>query len=140
MLFLWLFLVYVDAKPLVAAFLSEKDKTACILEYRPWANGNLSCENHPIVFDPPSLEPYETHYGQRQELTVLAWAGDDKMMAATLFVISKGFKSKNLYPHITVSNSVDLSYGPEYSNALWERVVAASSLIIDRDQTSKTQK
>ena len=138
MLFLWLFLVYVNAKPLVAAFLSEQDRLSCRIGWQPLNNNTLTCDYHPIVLDRDSLE-YETYFGERQLLAVVAWASDEHASSLLVIAYKGDLKSKSLYPYITVSHSND-PYGPEYSNALWERVVAASSLIIDRDQTSKTQK
>lgn len=105
----------------------------------------VNCEHHTIVFNPPSLKPFEPHFGEKQLLRVLGQARDThdhallvhldqgSLLFGIPLTVSGSLHTLNLYPHITVFCGPEDPYTAVYSNVLWERFNDDAPLVLHRD-------
>lgn len=100
-----------------AIFITDPQK---LLAQFPPKHEKIFAHHSTIAFEPKSLDGIEM--GRRWDIKILGRASDEKGDA--LFVENP--KSKNKYPHITLSCERDV--GPIYSNELLERAVTTGAI------------
>eukprot|EP01126_Amoeba_proteus_P058018 TRINITY_DN743_c0_g1_i7.p1 TRINITY_DN743_c0_g1~~TRINITY_DN743_c0_g1_i7.p1 ORF type:complete len:218 (+),score=8.58 TRINITY_DN743_c0_g1_i7:12-665(+) len=126
-----------EAQMWIAAFFNQTELARC---QKLFDNGGASfipqCEHHTLVFNPPSLGPYEKYFGEKQLIRVLAVAEDEHGKALLIHSDQGNLHTANRYPHVTVFNGPSDPYGAVYSNVLWERFESTSPITIKRGADS----
>eukprot|EP01127_Copromyxa_protea_P006760 TRINITY_DN1674_c0_g1_i3.p2 TRINITY_DN1674_c0_g1~~TRINITY_DN1674_c0_g1_i3.p2 ORF type:complete len:227 (-),score=48.24 TRINITY_DN1674_c0_g1_i3:66-746(-) len=120
----------------IASFLNTTERARCeaFFAHNNPAGSIVWCEHHTIVYNPPSMKPYEPHFGEKQVLRIMAQARDTHDHALLVHLDQGSLHSTNLFPHITVFCGPETGiYGAVYSNVLWERFNDDTPLIITRN-------
>eukprot|EP01126_Amoeba_proteus_P024791 TRINITY_DN2488_c0_g1_i14.p1 TRINITY_DN2488_c0_g1~~TRINITY_DN2488_c0_g1_i14.p1 ORF type:complete len:144 (-),score=15.65 TRINITY_DN2488_c0_g1_i14:382-813(-) len=118
-----------EAQRWIAAFFNQSELARC---RKLFDNSESSfvpqCEHHTIVFNPPSLGPYEEYFGEQQLLRVLAVAEDEHGKALLIHLDEGNLHTTNQFPHVTVYNG-PRPYGAVYSNVCGGLVLVLTPIL-----------